>query len=87
MRINVIKIINVIYVIKRFMNAMHNIKRRLHLNNLTIKSINVVSKTFDSKNSKRNRISINVVSKTFDSKNSKNSKHSIEQKSNVTFIK
>ena len=73
---------------KRFINAMYNIKRRSHLNNSkNIKLINVVLKTFDSKNSKRNRISINVVSKIFDSKNSKNSKHLIEQKSNVTFTK
>ena len=78
---------NAMHVMKRFMNAMHNMKRRSHLNDSTIESINVVSKTFDLKNSKRNRISINVVSKIFDSKNSKNSKHSIEQKSNVTFIK
>ena len=87
-RINAIKIINAMYIMKRFMNTIHNIKHRSHLyNSKNIQSINVVSKTFDSKNLKRNQISINVVSKTFDSKNSKNFKYSIEQKSNVIFIK
>ena len=88
MRKNAIKIMNAMHVTKWFMNAMHCMKCWLHLNDFKkIESINVVSKTFDSKNSKRNQISINVVLKTFDSKNSRNSKHLIESKSNVTFIK
>ena len=33
MRINEIKIINTMHVMRRFLNAMHCIKRRLHLNN------------------------------------------------------
>ena len=71
-RINAIKIMNVIHVIKRFINAMHCMKRRLHLNNSkNIESINIVSKIFNSKNSKRNKNVINVVSKTLDTENSR----------------
>ena len=77
-RINTIKIMNTMYIIKQFINTIYNIKRRSYLNNSKIELINVISKTFDSKNLKRNRISINFVSKTINLKNLKISKYSIE---------
>ena len=86
MRIDAIKVMNAMHVMGRLMSAVHSMKRRSHLNGSTIESISAVSGTFDSENSKRDRIPISAASGTFDSENSRNSEHSIEQKSDVTFI-
>ena len=89
MRINAIKIINAMHVMKRFISAMHCMKRQLHLNDSkSIESINVVSKTFDLENSKRDKSLINVVSKIFDTENSRIfTKQNSHELTCATFIK